>query len=874
MGLGQKGKVVESRGALWHRVKVTQIPSKPQNYLDWYAKVFPALTGHGLWLRGDELNTLSADEFEKRHFRVIFARLSTYFDTADSFTQAYLYQLAADLPGVFPDLSYLPPRNDLRIFEADGIPWLLGAGTKRGACSFDWLGISNSIVQELINLPSLLVKSGIPLSKKERLARADLPLVVLGGANALYSTALWTSDPWVDGIFVGESDQAIRKLLEISRDAKASGAGKAELLHELEKVDGFLQPDQPRKIRKAIISKLDESIPHTRGPVPFVEETLGGGALQISEGCPCFCTFCAESWDRKPYRERSGSSVVETALAAKAHRGLDSADLYSFNFNMHSDFYSILWDLVPSFRSIGLKSQRFDLLAHDPVMAEVQHAVEKASFTCGLEGISPRLRKYLQKNLSDADLRRSLASIFQSKCREIKVFLIATGLEQNEDFEAFSELLRTLKSLKQAAHSGARVIFSMTPLVRFPWTPLEFEDAPVEGVYVRVIRQVMGRVQSSGFEFREAADLPEYWVSQVLVRAKDEKISEALLSAVQKSDFLYYRSVSPAFRKLFENELTISGLSTTGLLRGISPTAQESEAPWTWIETGVLRSFLRESWEQSRRFEESAYCLGRSWVKASCLHCGGCPTRFHVRDIVLAKQERAYSLDQFKERVKQQRLKEIELTFAVTAGIRSRGVSRRMLGVALARALMLEDPQLARDCRGFSGSYWGEDLDEVWLEGEEFLRLRWNGAYNGVNALQNILADPARRARIQERLGDWGQLISLVDQEACRREGKRILLTAKAQPCVESYLRKQDLKHTLRKSGNRAIYEFIPAALKKGLFRSLEVKTEADFTEIQAITGPKLTGVEIQSFCKNAFVLRNSEDWIRSRCKITQGQIS
>ena len=119
-----------------------------------------------------------------------------------------------------------------------------------GAADFDLVGFSNSIVQELINLPHFLARSGIPLAKSERLERADVPLLLLGGANALYTSALWGNDPLVDAVFVGESDAAIRRLLEICRDGKAAGLSKRELLARLEEIDGFIQPERAARARR------------------------------------------------------------------------------------------------------------------------------------------------------------------------------------------------------------------------------------------------------------------------------------------------------------------------------------------------------------------------------------------------------------------------------------------------------------------------------------------------------------------------------------------------------------------------------------------------------------------------------------------------
>ena len=53
------------------------------DYRAWYEGVFHELHRHGLWLRGGELNTLPLEEVERRDLRVLFVRLSTYFDSPE-----------------------------------------------------------------------------------------------------------------------------------------------------------------------------------------------------------------------------------------------------------------------------------------------------------------------------------------------------------------------------------------------------------------------------------------------------------------------------------------------------------------------------------------------------------------------------------------------------------------------------------------------------------------------------------------------------------------------------------------------------------------------------------------------------------------------
>lgn len=822
------------------------------NFQAWYDENASDLTQAGLWLRGGELNTLPTTEWDNRALHVLWVRLSTYFDTGYSFTHQILYQFAKRIEGVFPDLAYLPPKRDLAFFDRGKVPYLLGTQTKREAREFDAICISNSIVQELLNIPQLFSKSGIPLSKKERLADPDCPLIILGGANALYSSVTWGDDPWVDGVFVGESDAAITQILEILRESKKRGLSKAMRLEALEAVPGFFQPDQPRKTRKAFIPNLNESQALREGPVYYIEEQMGNSHLQISEGCPAFCSFCAESWDRKPYRERKVATLVDVALQMKAEMGLDHIDLYSFNFNMHSGIYGILWELVPYFRGIGLKSQRFDILGHDPQMIEFQHAIQKSSITCGLEGISPRLRKYLHKNLEDDQLHKSLESIFRSKVRELKFFLIATGLEEEQDFIALHDMVEHVMHLRACVGATTRVIFSMTPLVRFPWTPLEFEKAYPMDHFTRIIRKVSDRVRSLDAEFRESADLPEYWVSQVLVRADRPEIQSTLATVLRESGFMYYRDVPESFQRRLSDSLAKKGLPEAKLLSGY--TLEESvEKPWVAIDTGVKREFLWEEVERARSFVEIDYCLGRNWTKAKCFHCGGCPTRFHVRDIVLARQERTYTLEQFKTRIRLARESEQEISLRVELGPRAIGVPRKTIGVAVARALMKQSRLLTETYRGYGGAVFDFGENPLFIGGTEVLRLKFQKP--GIAELEKLLSDAASLDAVLAELVGWTTHVSVTRELPILKSIEFRTQTGTVQP--EKYLKEFGLKHSLRKTGTDVYRaELIPAAIKKGYLDSLE----STRSMIRIEPGKKF---ELEPFLIHAFGARSTQDHSR-----------
>ena len=165
------------------------------NYSSWYERIYPHLSGYGLWLRGGEINTLAPSEFDARQFRCLITRLSTYRDTADSFTHKLLYQIASKIENVYPDLAYLPPPKDVDLFIAENVPWLLGTTSKHEARDFGLIALSLSIVQELLNIAPMMKRSALPLGKRERMLDESIPLIILGGASALYTSALFNENP-------------------------------------------------------------------------------------------------------------------------------------------------------------------------------------------------------------------------------------------------------------------------------------------------------------------------------------------------------------------------------------------------------------------------------------------------------------------------------------------------------------------------------------------------------------------------------------------------------------------------------------------------------------------------------------------------------
>lgn len=804
------------------------------NYIRWFETIYPRLTGNGLWLRGGEINALPPEEYDRRLLRILITRLSTAVDTSESLTHKLLYGIAKSLPEVFPDMAYLPPKNDARLFERDGIPWLLGTNTKRGPMDFNVIAFSNSIVQEMVNLPVMLGKSGIPVHKSERKDRADIPLILLGGANALWTSIFWNSDPPLDGIFVGESIECIEKIFSICRDGKQKGLRKQAILQELETIPGFFQPDRLYKTKKFYALNLSGQNFFPDLPVMNIKDQPGRGTIPISEGCPSFCSFCSESFVRKPYRELPPENVVERAMRMKAAMGLDRIELSSFNFNVHSGFYQILDGLTDSFETVGLKSMRFDVLAHDPQMLPHLLAAGKNSLTCGLEGISSGLRRRLSKNLSDKDLAQSLKQLFESPVRELKIFVIATGLEREEDFVAFQKLLKSISGMRSISLRPPHIVFSVTPLVRFPWTPLEFEDAPSADQMRSDFQSIEKLIQQNGFESRRAMGIPEWWLSQTLVRISNPLCFSAFIRTIRKTNFVYDHEIPDTFIRVFQEELKKEGVDPDSLLLGTQMDGSDKK-PWELIETGLPRTLLIDRYRK---------CL----VGVEKGSHTGTPTEIR-------------SADKLKTKIANLKREEKHLDFLIEADETVRGLPRKILGTALARALMLSESGLIPAFRRFQKSFWEERTPPVWITGDDVLTLVFRGGL--ITDWMNLLADDVFMRKVNERLMPFGKFKGIMREAPQTFEIK----AESAFPFDGSaYLKSENLNHTLIKvSKNRFRYEFSREARKKNIITEMTCQNKPDGNcEINLLVGPKF---DPTVFAKRAFILPEKSDWVRIRMR-------
>ena len=322
---------------------------------------------------------------------------------------------------------------------------------------FDFIGFSLAYELCYTNVLSVLDLAGIPLLSKDR-SDSD-PLIFAGGP------AVFNPEPmaeYIDFYIVGDGEELILEIQERSISARLIGASREELLRELSSLQGiyvprFYEPDinddylpkpiraeLPFPVRKRITQYLTDSNQPIAGPVPHLTTVQDKQVLEIRRGCDRGCRFCQVGYTYLPVRERSAEDLLRLSKESVRKSGYEDMTLLSLS----ASDYTCLTEAARAINDehsengIGLSmpSQRADRF-NVHLAAEVTGA-RKSGMTFAPEAGTERLRKIINKGLSDAEIKNAIRGSYEQGWDHIKLyFMIGLPFEEDADLDGILDIL-------------------------------------------------------------------------------------------------------------------------------------------------------------------------------------------------------------------------------------------------------------------------------------------------------------------------------------------------------------------------------------------------------------------------------------------------
>lgn len=475
---------------------------------------------------------------------------------------------------------------------------------------FDIIGVTLQYELSYSNILTALDLGGIP---RRCVDRSDVhPVIIAGGPCAVNPGPL--SD-FIDVFFIGEAEESVHEIVEL----RQRHARKQAFLEAIAKADGFFVPALGKAIVRRRFLKNIESAPYPDKPLlPLMKPIHDRVTVEVARGCIRGCRFCQAGIIYRPYRERNQETVKDLLQGSLACTGYEELSLASLSTGDYSDIEPLISELMRTYRegrvSVSLPSLRVGTLT--PAMIEAIAGTRKTGFTLAPEAGTERLRRVINKPVSDLDLMDAAETIFANGWSTLKLyFMIGLPTETDEDLDGIIRLSNELFSRgKRLAKRGIQLNISISTFVPKPHTPFQWMgQAPMDEI--RRKQAYLGQgLRKRGITLK--AHDPETSLLEAAFARGDSSLGRVIEKAVDLgcrfdgwSETFDLKKWSEAFAACGIDLAACAG-STYGL---------DEELPWGHIKSGVTDAFLKKEYQRAVDSTVTGNC------REECTHCGiGC----------------------------------------------------------------------------------------------------------------------------------------------------------------------------------------------------------------------------------------------------------
>jgi radical SAM family uncharacterized protein len=558
-----------------------------------------------------------------------------------------LYEVLNEQPDVLAERTYAVWPDLEALMREHGVPQFT-VDAHRPVGEFDLFGVSFSTELGYTNLLTALDLAGIPLHSEDR--GDDHPVVIAGGHAAFNPEPI---ADFIDAAVLGDGEEAVLEITTAVRAWKAEGrpGGRDELLTRLAEsggvyvprfydatygADGALLGVTPNRVRvpdrvaKRTTMDLD-AWPYPKQPlVPLAETVHERMSVEIFRGCTRGCRFCQAGMITRPVRERSIDGIGAMVQKGLEASGFDDVGLLSLSSADHSEIADITKGLADRYEGtntrLSLPSTRVDAFNID-LANELSRNGRRSGLTFAPEGGSERIRRVINKTVSEEDLIRTVSAAYASGWRQVKLyFMCGLPTETDDDVLQIATMAQEVIRAGRTAsgRKDIRCTISIGGFIPKPHTPFQWAaqaDPATVDSRLRKLREAINSDRSLGRNIGMRYHDGEPSLIEGLLSRGDRRVGRVIERVWRdggrfdgwSEHFSYQRWVNAADAELEPLGVNLSWFTTRE--------RDEAEVlPWDHLDSGLDKAWLWEDWQDALEARELDDCR---WTP--CFDCGVCP---------------------------------------------------------------------------------------------------------------------------------------------------------------------------------------------------------------------------------------------------------